>query len=344
MNAETRNNWNVLLENFQEIQKDIYFNEEYVRLYETSQEQAVCFVYNEEKNFFMLPYLLRECKQIGQDIYYDFETAYGYGGPIYNTDNADFIARAWREFFCYAKKHNYVAGFIRFHPLLRNEEHFSQIGQAINDRHTVAIDLSGSEEDIWKAEIHTKNRNVIKRGSKEGLVFTADYNFEQLPEFIELYNATMNKLGADPFYYFDDTYYHKLMTTSKKAFLGVVKKGDQVIAAAIFFYSKCYGHYHLSGSDKNFLNLSPNNFLLWEAAKELRRQGIGVFHLGGATDSDENNPLLQFKRKFSKRLYDFHIGKVVFNPDMYEKLCTDWEKINPERSEGMKHILLKYKY
>ena len=90
--------------------------------------------------------------------------------------------------------------------------------------------------------------------------------------------------------------------------------------------------------------MSPNNFLLWEAAKELRNRNIKYFHLGGGTNSEENNSLFQFKRKFSKSVYQFEIGKAIFNETIYKDLCNQWENNNPEKVEIYKHHLLKYKY
>lgn len=212
------------------------------------------------------------------------------------------------------------------------------------DRKTIAIDLSGGIEATWMNEIHTKNRNVIKKGEKNGLEFIVDEDFSYLTEFEELYNSTMDKLEADGFYYFEPRYYEQLKNTIPNRFLGIVKHDGRVVAGAIFFYQHPYGHYHLAGSDKYALKLSPNNFLLWEAAKELTQRGIRHFHLGGGTDGSEENSLYQYKRKFSKHEYQFALGKMIFNPSLYEEICAEWAAANPEKADKMKNILLKYKY
>ena len=193
-------------------------------------------------------------------------------------------------------------------------------------------------------EIHTKNRNVIKKGEKNGLEFVVDNDFKYLQEFEELYNSTMDKLEADGFYYFEPKYYEQLKSTIRNRFLGIVKHEGKVIAGAIFFYQLPYGHYHLAGSDKASLKLSPNNFLLWGAAKELINRGVEQFHLGGGTNGSEDNSLYQYKRKFSKHEYQFVLGKMIFNQALYDDICADWIVANPEKAEKMKHILLKYKY
>ena len=344
MKGKIAKHWNEYLEKFQPVQKDIYFTEEYVRLYETDKEKAFCFIYEENENIFIFPYLRRICKIKNSIEYYDFETAYGYGGSISTTNNEDFLQNAWKIFYETAKASNYVAGFIRFHPLFNNSKSFNTIGRLIQDRNTIAINLQGTEEEIWMNEIHTKNRNVIKKGIKTGLVFEVDNTFRNMNEFIEIYNSTMDKLNADLFYYFTDDYFTNLKNNLSNAFLSVVKYNNQIISSAIFFYDSVWGHYHLAGSKKEYLNLSPNNFLLWEAAKELRKRNVEYLHLGGGTNSDEDNSLFQFKRKFSKSVYQFEIGKVIFNEEIYSDLCNQWEINNPEKKEMYKYHLLKYKY
>ena len=335
--------WNQYLSSFAPEQMDVYYTEEYVRLYETDAERALCYVYTEDEKCFLMPFLSRLFTHKGEK-YYDFETAYGYGGPIYNTKDDDFIHGAWAVFIEYAKQNKYVCGFVRFHPIMNNVKGFNEFGKLYLDRKTIAMDLSGGIEAAWMNEIHTKNRNVIKKGEKNGLKFIVDDKYEHLSEFIALYDSTMDKLGAEDFYYFPDSYYENLKNNIPDSFLGLVEYEDKIVAAAIFFYSLPYGHYHLAGSDRSALRLSPNNFLLWNAAKELTNRGVQMFHLGGGTDGNEGNSLYQYKRKFSKSEYQFSFGKLMFNQEVYDSIVDEWAAENPEKAEKLKYILLKYKY
>lgn len=335
--------WNEYFDRIPAELLDLYFREEYVRLYETESEKACCFVYEAGNSIMLFPFLLRAFEYKGT-IYYDFETAYGYGGPVSNDHSEAFMTAAFQTMIDKAKAENYVCGFTRFHPLLENWDYFYKVGRLIQDRKTIAIDLSGGIEATWRNEIHTKNRNVIKKGEKNGLEFVVDNDFTYLKEFEKLYNSTMDKLEADGFYYFEPKYYDQLKDTIQNRFLGIVKHDGKVVAGAIFFYQLPYGHYHLAGSDKAFLKLSPNNFLLWGAAKELTTRGVKHFHLGGGTDGSEENSLYQYKRKFSKHEYQFTLGKMIFNPLLYDEICDDWAVANPEKAEKLKYILLKYKY
>lgn len=335
--------WNSYLDLFPEEKKDVYFTESYVKLYENDENEAVCLVCKEGDFVLLFPLLRRKFIYKGS-VYYDFETAYGYGGPLFNTDNLSFRERALLLCGSYCERNGFVAGFVRFHPLLNNQVMYEAIGDVIYDRQTVAMDLTLSEAGIWSREIRSQNRNIIKKGIKNGLCFTADNDFLYLDTFIQLYDATMRRLSADDSYFFDRTYYDNFSGTIKNSFLGVVSLDGYVIAAAIFFYSYAYGHYHLAGSDPDYLSLSPNNFMIYQAALELKSRGVSAFHLGGGTSSDPGDTLLRFKGHFSPRRNQFMIGKTIFNRQIYSELCDEWARLYPDKVTKYGNFLLKYKY
>ena len=85
--------------------------------------------------------------------------------------------------------------------------------------------------------------------------------------------------------------------------------------------------------------------MLWEAAKALKDKGVKHFHLGGGSTGDENNSLLEFKSRFTKNRYIFHIGKTMFDNTTYDALCAEWAKNNnQEKVHALRNHLLKYKY
>lgn len=331
--------WNQYLDLFDDYQKDIYFYEEYVRLYENSRDKAFCIVCNEEKNVLLMPYLRRKIEDG-----YDFETAYGYGGVICNNNNESWIEQAIELMWNKLKEERYICGFIRFHSLLNNV-HFCKDCDIIFDRKTVAINTEKDENQMWKEQITSKNRNMIRKAEKNHLEYKAEYDFESLEEFLSLYNATMVRLHADEFYFFDRDYYKKFVQNLKgKAFLGTVRYDGKLICAALFMFSKCYGHYHLEGSDYNYSKLAANNFLIWKTAIEFHKLGVKEFHLGGGYNSEPDNSLFAFKKSFSNFYKEFFIGKKIINQKKYQRLKSQWEINNPEKIAQYGKFLLCYRY
>ena len=340
MHIEITDTWNDKLALLTQGQKDIYFSEPYVKMAANGNETPLCAICEDGTSVLLLPFLRGEYKG-----YFDFETAYGYGGPITNSLNQEWIKQALNVLGSYFSSRNYLVGFVRFHPLLNNSEFCRGVCTVIDDRKTVAIDTSVSEEEIWMKQISSKNRNMIRKAEKNGLVFERDDEFKYLEQFKRLYNTTMTRLDAEDFYFFDDDYYKRFVDIFKgKGFLGCIKKDDEVISAALFMYENEFGHYHLAGSNRGYSSLGANNLLLWKVACEMHKEGIREFHLGGGTNGDEENSLFKFKSSFSSNLKQFSIGKMIFNKSAYDAVCAEWAANNPEKTEKYKNFLLKYRY
>lgn len=340
MHIEIKSTWDEKLKFFSQKQKDIYFCESYLKLVADEESTPVCAICEEENKLLLLPFLLKKYKE-----YFDFETPYGYGGPITNTNDNDWIQKALKALFEYFTSQNYIAGFVRFHPLIENADFCRSICRVIDDRKTVIIDTSVSPEEIWQNQINSKNRNMIRKAEKSGLEFIRDNDFVYLDSFKKLYNGTMSRLEAADFYFFNDAYYKKFIEVFKgQGFLGCIRKNDEIISAALFMYEKDYGHYHLAGSNRIYSSLGANNLLLWKVACEMNKEGVKEFHLGGGTDGNEDNSLFKFKRSFSHHMKQFSIGKMIFNEKLYQEICKEWEINNPDKVDKYKNLLLKYRY
>lgn len=340
MRLEITNKWNNYLAYFDDASKDIYYSEEYVKLYESDDGKAFCAVCEDDGNILLMPFIRKPI-----DEYYDFETAYGYGGPISNTTDKNWIDVALGGFKDLFLREKYVCGFIRFHPLLNNVEMCKNHFPVLFDRNTVAINTEEDRESIWQKQITSKNRNMIRKAERNELVYSAEYDFASMNEFMMLYNATMERLNADDFYFFDKNYYQSFLERFKgHAFLGTIRKDDELICAALFMYSSSYGHYHLEGSNHVFSNMAANNLLLWKTAEEFHKLGVKEFHLGGGYNSCPNNSLLKFKKSFSNNMKDFYIGKWIFNEEKYAELKKEWSEKNPDKVEKYSRLLLCYRY
>lgn len=337
--------WDDILSTFPNDKQDIYYYKKYLSLYESEKYKALAAVCRDGGKIMIMPYL----RGMVQD-FYDFETAYGYGGPISNSDDIDWCKKAFFNIYDYLKNSNYLCGFTRFHPLLGNEKIVGEISderkiQVIYDRRTIAIDTSQSPDEIWTSQISSKNRNMIRKAEKNQLEYTAEYDFRSYDEFVFLYNDTMKRLNADKFYEFSREYFFKLKNKlAGNSFLGTVRKDGKLICAAIFIYSRLYGHYHLEGSDREYSSLGANNYLLWKVACEMHKLGIQEFHLGGGTSSSPDDSLYKFKKAFSNNEKQFHIGKEIFQPGSYERICEEWKRKNSDKVRIYGNRLLKYRY
>lgn len=321
---------------------DIYFTRAYAESHRTPHSIPFLFEYAEGGERFCLPYLetsLRAYVPGADPDLKDLETPYGYGGWWSTTRAPDFLAAAGRALEAACRERGIIAGFIRFHPLLGNHE--PAIGfQVSADRETVYMNLS--DADPWHNQVSQKNRNMIRKAEKSGVVFEIDAEFRELDAFRDLYAGTMERLHAPAGYHFDARYFASLTGALRgRGFLAHCRHEGVVVASAIIMHWGTYGHYHLSGSLREAQNLAPNNLMLYRAALELQARGCAFFHLGGGTTADPQDPLLKFKQAFSPHTHRFYFGKRVFDAAAYARVRELWARTHPDKAGSARVLFYK---
>jgi hypothetical protein len=319
--------WNKVLEG---LSYDLYHTAEYLQLYEENGDGiAFGLFFQSDAGIGFYPYLRRPIEGFKAEGYYDIITPYGYGGPLFSNDSPELKAAFSQEFLAFAQREQYVAEFIRFDPLLRNEIGLSQTMEVEPIRRTVYMDLTKTPEEIFQ-DITSKNRNMIRKAEKSGVEVVESPDCKDIDAFIDLYYETMDKNQAGVYYYFSRNYFNL-----KKSLLGdrlklfIAKYEDQIIAGALFMVGPKYLHYDLAGSKRTYLSLAPNNLLLYRVALWGRAQGLSTFHLGGG-HKGEDDSLYKFKKAFThENLLDFAVGRRVLNSEVYEALCREWLDQHP---------------
>lgn len=345
INLSNSTKWNEYLRLIPSLCQDIYFTSAYYSLYQNYGDgEALCFVFEKEGNIALYPFLKNPITPLGYELdkeYYDIQGAYGYNGLIASTDNAEFIAEFWKEFDSYCQENNIIAEFMRFHPLLNNQHLASPKMKTFFSRHTVALDLSLSLEEIWTQQFSSKNRNMIRKAEKEGVTIIESDDYET---FRKLYDGTMTNLNAEDYYFFPQSYYDEYKASFKdNSILYFAMLDGKVIAGSMFMFSEKYAHYHLSARDREFSKYPANNLILWHGIQKAKERGCRWFHFGGGTTGDENDSLLLFKQNFSKTKTEFGIGKRVHNQEIYDQIVTQWKEKHPESYEAHKIMLLGYR-
>lgn len=250
--------------------------------------------------------------------YYDLTTPYGYGGPLlegcFNDAQKQEFAQAFLD---YCKQERIVAQLIKYHPLLQNHREFPAAQEVQEVKYTIAMDLA--DEATIMANLDPKNRNVIRKARNSGCEIFMDHG-ERLDEFIDIYELTMDRLEAKPYYYFSRKYYEHLLSEMKEnVVIFYCKKDEQIISAAMFFYNDRYMHYHLSGTIPEFRKFAPTNLLIYEAARWGCERNLLQLHLGGGVGVDDS--LFGFKKQFNRNGYlPFCVGRTIADLQSYEKL------------------------
>lgn len=203
--------------------------------------------------------------------------------------------------------------------MVRNHEACRSFYEVIQLGEVVHMDLS-SPEDIW-TNIISKNRNMIRKEIKNGVVIYNGRFPEIYEQFRAIYNGTIDKDDAEEYYYFGSEFYRSVLEDlPQNAQVFWAEKDGQIIAVSIMLAANGMMNYHLSGSVREFSSLAPSNLLLYEAALWGYANGCRTLYLGGGVGSGEDS-LFKFKRAFYKgALNHFLIGKKIFNQEKDDEL------------------------
>lgn len=335
-NMNQAKEWDELVHSFANY--DVYYLSGYVKAFQIHGDgEPQLFYYNENGLRGIYVYMKRKTAIEGV---YDSITPYGYGGFLLEGDESEEkIKSLWKVYVEKMKSENIVDNFVRYHPVLANAIPMKVCSDVIDLGKTVSMDLS-SEDVIWK-NIHSKNRNMIRKAEKNGIVIKHGQGLELFDDFIKIYNATMDKDNAEPYYYFKPEFYksiHEDLNDNYEMFWAEYE--GKIIAMSIMIFANGRLNYHLSGSDLQYRNLAPSNLLLYKAAMWGMEKGMNTFHLGGGVGSGEDN-LYKFKIAFN-RFSDcqFSIAKHVFDNEKYDELVAERASCDAEFDKESKFFPL----
>ena len=307
---------------------DIYFNENYAKLYEkTENGRAENFHFKSELGEVKNLFLIREIPiKINGETYYDIVTPYGYGGPVITSlrqGKKDELIQEFNESFLeYCNQKSIVSEFVRFHPMIGNAKDFSSIYNLSCIRKTLGTNLKDFTEPV-KSEFSKSCRKNIRRALNKGVTYEVVEKPKDIGDFKQIYYSTMNRNNATDYYYFNDEYFDKILSFFPNNIL-IVKanyEGKTIAQGLYFIYGK-YIHIHLSGTLSKYLKLSPAYILRYAVTLWGKEKGYHMIHHGGGRTNSEEDGLYKFKKSFAKNTeFDFNIGKKVWNKEIYIKLC-----------------------
>jgi len=329
-------------------QQDIYYTPHYYELYQSNgYGKAACFVFMKDNDIAIYPYLINSINDSGYDLddnYYDIQGAYGYNGIISSNYTKSFRKNFYKSFDTYCKENNIIAEFIRYNPIIENHVFADSFVDLSINRKTVVLNINQPYNDIWSLEYSSNNRNMIRK-AKNTIFCKYDYGKDEIESFFKMYNYTMKRIGAENFYFFKKNFFNQMKNCLHDNFYLITayeKKINDPIAGLLLLQHQDKAHYFLSARSLECKNNSVNNYLLDYAIRLAKDINCNIFHLGGGNSLDENDTLLKFKKNISKQTCNFYISKKIYNPKIYNKVSSIWEKNNPSKIKQYNNFLLKY--
>lgn len=328
ISIEEKDKWDSIVKSFQEY--DVYYLAGYSRAFQIHGDGEPMLFYYNDGNIRAINVAMKrdiaEDKNFGEklagDKYFDTATPYGYGGfLIEGMPNEARLMRLDDEYSALCRSKGIVCEFVRFHPLLRNHNVVKDIYAVSRLGNTVSINLE-SKVQIWD-DLISKNRNMVRKAQKAGIVIYWGRSEELYKEFIEMYRKTMDRDNAKAYYYFQEDFYKSILDDLRhNALLFYAEYQSEIVAMSIILYANHQMHYHLSASDRNYNSLAPTNLLLFEAACWGCENEYRTFHLGGGLGGREDS-LYKFKKAFNRNSdCSFWIGKKIFDETVYRELIS----------------------
>jgi hypothetical protein len=259
----------------------------------------------------------------------DVVTPYGYGGPLGVGEEPplDEFAESY-ERWCAAR--GVLSTFVVFHPLFGNAA--TELGAAFHRSalaDTVAWPLADGDP---LAAMHPHHRRLVRRARREDLEVAVDSRPRDLDAFVEVYEETMRRSDASPFYFFSAGYWRDLLRDVPLVRVDVRHDGE-LAASVLGMGEPPFLHYHLGGNSDAGRRLGASHLALYTLASWGRENGYRTLHLGGGVGGRDDS-LREFKRRFAPEgLTPAGIGKAVHDTDAYLQrsgaTAIDWDGFFP---------------
>jgi len=259
----------------------------------------------------------------------DWQSAYGYGGPLAAGLDHDDLAAAWHAFDAIARARRIVAEFVRFHPLLGNERDYQ--GEVRADRQAVVLDLVAPD---LLGRYSGRARTAVRKALNDGLALRWEAADDAKAVFPSFYRDGMRQIGESDFYLFSDEYFAAMLELPASRVLSVTRDGTR-LAMGMFLFGPDVAEYHLSAASAEGRSSNATNLLLHGAADSARQAGLRSLYLGGGTTSAADNPLLWFKTSYAPANLTFSIGWRIHDPAAYAQLQSE----HPELARSSHRIL-----
>lgn len=184
-------------------------------------------------------------------------------------------------------------------------------------KHTLSLDAD--IENVFKGFKSNVRRN-IKHAQRERLQVIISSTWESILAFCRLNCLTrkIHGLPPQPLKFFKNIFKH--IIAKDKGFVVLALHRMRPVAGAVFFHFKDLGIYKYGASERAFLNLRPNNLVMWEAVRWFGKNGFRKLNFGRT--EPQNEGLLQFKNAWGANEEKIYYYKYDLRKDQFVSAKT----------------------
>lgn len=311
-----------------------YFLSEYIDVFSGGLENLICFSYiSDSKNVnIIMPGHLKPIIIGGNETdYFDFITPYGYTGPYISKNISDSdIEEFWKEVDEWYLQNNVVSEFIRFN-LYGNERMYSgKITSTMLNVKGVIVEY----EEQWQNFEHKVRKNV-KRAQKENLscriFYKNDISTNEIQSFYDIYIHTMQRTNAhEKFFYKFDDFLSFIKNNPENSAICNIYSDEKIISSELVLVSYDSIFSFLGGTDENYFDKRPNDFLKFEMINWARNIGKKYYVLGGGYGYEDG--IFKYKKSFFPNdIVKYYTGRKILNKRIYNELFVMNNNIRKEQ-------------
>jgi serine/alanine adding enzyme len=218
------------------------------------------------------------------------------GGPYTSDGESESVKVLLREYKAYIGKKVIYTQVRRLYQNGIDNNIFTESGYTYYDHLNFIVSLTEGEEVCWK-NMYPKRRNV-RKAIKAGVEFTEiDYDRDMDTAYDILENIYKRAKLPLP----EKDYFQKALELMGgegifKIFGAYLKSNLIGVMFALCYKDIIYEWY--TGSYHEFLNVRPNDIIIWETIRYGIKNGFRVFDFGGAGNPNKEYGVRDHKKKF----------------------------------------------
>ncbi|HVI95983.1 MAG TPA: GNAT family N-acetyltransferase [Anaeromyxobacter sp.] len=303
--------------------REVAAHPEYARLFARTCDRVVCALGEGDGAFVLFPLILRPISAEPwagpRDGRWDAVTPYGYGGP-FAWGASDDHARYWEAYEDWCRGARIVSTFAR---LSLFPDQLARLPVRTEDRApNVVVPLEGGEEAL-RREYQGKVRRWVRVAERAGLHVEPDLEGARLDDFVRIYRHTMERNGADAWYFFPREFFDAIVERLRGqfAFFHAITRGE-VVSSDLVLLSAENVYYFLGGTVQAAFPLGPNYLLKDGIARWAIAHGKRRYVLGGGHEPYDS--LYRYKRAYARKgEVPFRVATWVHDESAYAELARE---------------------
>jgi hypothetical protein len=148
------------------------------------------------------------------------------------------------------------------------------------------LDLLADENQLF-SKLDDSVRRAIRKAQKSGLTLEVSTSQPAIRDYYRLHCETRREHGLPPQSLLFFLNIHKYVLTKNMGMVISAKHESRTIASAVFFIFGTRAIYKFGASDRQFLSLRANNFVMWEAIKWCKQRGAHQLNFGRTSLTNE---------------------------------------------------------